>query len=865
MFDKFTNRAKQVIKLAKKEAQRLNHNYLGTEHVLLGLLKLGQGVAVNVLRNLNIDFETVRNEVEKLVGYGPEIQVYGDPALTGKVKKVFEYANEEAANLNHNYVGTEHLLLGLLRQTDGVAAQVLENLNVNLKEVRKEVLKELETFNLQLPPIGSAGPQGPGQTPPGGPGGPTGPQPKSFEKSSAASNDKMPALKAYGHDLTEMVREGKMDPVVGRKEEVERLILILCRRRKNNPVLVGEAGVGKTAIVEGLAQAIVKGEVPDNLRKKKLITLDLALMIAGTKYRGQFEERIKAVMDEIKKNGNVLLFIDELHTIVGAGAAEGAIDASNILKPALSRGEIQCIGATTIDEYRKHIEKDAALERRFQKIMVAPPSVDETIEILQGLKQKYEEHHKCIYTPLALSAAAVLSDRYIPGRFLPDKAIDLLDEAGAKMRIAMMNQPQDISKYEAEIEEARISKEEAISKQEYEKAAKLRDKEKTLREQLQQIRAEWEINKEEHEVIVEDEDVASVIAKMTGIPLSRLTEGETQKVLKMEEILKSNLIGQEDALKTVSRAIRRSKADIKDPNRPIGAFLFLGPTGVGKTLLARLLAIHMFGGEEALIQVDMSEYMEKFAVSRMTGSPPGYVGHEEGGQLTEQVRQRPYSVVLFDEIEKAHPDVMDILLQILEEGRLTDSFGRKIDFRNTIIIMTSNLGADLIRKSTEVGFGAQEGSLDYDHIKEKIESAVKKHFKPEFLNRLNDVVIFHPLDKEHLLQVIELEVKKLQNRLKVRDVYITLDDAAKNFLVEKGFQPEMGARPLRRTIEQYLEDPLAEKLLAHPDEGRRCLVVVENDHLAFIDQEVLPRIKEPKPRNDSRDTALSSPSPQEKG
>lgn len=863
MFDKFTNRAKQVIKLAKKEAQRLNHNYLGTEHVLLGLLKLGQGVAVNVLRNLNIDFETVRNEVEKLVGYGPEIQVYGDPALTGKVKKVFEYANEEAANLNHNYVGTEHLLLGLLRQTDGVAAQVLENLNVNLKEVRKEVLKELETFNLQLPPLGSTGPAGPGQGPVAGSTGQSGPQPKSFEKTSPANNDKMPALKAYGHDLTEMVREGKMDPVVGRKEEVERLILILCRRRKNNPVLVGEAGVGKTAIVEGLAQAIVKGEVPDNLRKKKLITLDLALMIAGTKYRGQFEERIKAVMDEIKKNGNVLLFIDELHTIVGAGAAEGAIDASNILKPALSRGEIQCIGATTIDEYRKHIEKDAALERRFQKIMVAPPSVDETIEILQGLKLKYEEHHKCFYTPLALSAAAILSDRYIPGRFLPDKAIDLLDEAGAKMRIAMMNQPQDISKYEAEIEEARVSKEEAIAKQEYEKAAKLRDKEKTLREQLQQIRAEWEINKEEHEVIVEDEDVASVIAKMTGIPLSRLTEGETQKVLKMEEILKNSIIGQEDALKTVSRAIRRSRADIKDPNRPIGAFLFLGPTGVGKTLLARLLAIHMFGGEEALIQVDMSEYMEKFAVSRMTGSPPGYVGHEEGGQLTEQVRQRPYSVVLFDEIEKAHPDVMDILLQILEEGRLTDSFGRKIDFRNTIIIMTSNLGADLIRKSTEVGFGAQEGSLDYDHIKEKIENAVKKHFKPEFLNRLNDVVIFHPLDKEHLLNVIELEVKKLQNRLKVRDVYITLDDAAKAFLVEKGFQPEMGARPLRRTIEQYLEDPLAEKLLAHPDEGRRCLVVVENDHLAFIDQEVLPRIKEPKAR-DNRDTALSSPT-QEKG
>lgn len=836
MFDKFTNRAKQVIKLAKKEAQRLNHNYLGTEHVLLGLLKLGQGVAVNVLKNLNIDFETVRNEVEKLVGYGPEIQVYGDPALTGKVKKVFEYANEEAANLNHNYVGTEHLLLGLLRQTDGVAAQVLENLNVNLKEVRKEVLKELETFNLQLPPLGSAQGIAPGQTAQASSGGT-----KGYEKGNAnASTDKMPALKAYGHDLTEMSREGKMDPVIGRKEEVERLILILCRRRKNNPVLVGEAGVGKTAIVEGLAQAIVKGEVPDNLRKKKLITLDLPLMIAGTKYRGQFEERIKAVMDEIKKNGNVLLFIDELHTIVGAGAAEGAIDASNILKPALSRGEIQCIGATTVDEYRKHIEKDAALERRFQKIWVNPPSVDETIEILTGLKAKYEEHHKCIYTDQALISAAILSDRYVHGRFLPDKAIDLLDEAGAKMRISMMNQPQDISKYELEIEQTRLAKEEAISKQEYEKAAKLRDKEKNSREQLQQIRAEWEINKEEHEVIVEDEDVANVVARQTGIPLNRLTEGETQKVLKMEELLKETIIGQEEALRTVSRAIRRSRADIKDPNRPIGAFMFLGPTGVGKTLLARLLAINLFGGEDALIQVDMSEYMEKFAVSRMTGSPPGYVGHEEGGQLTEQVRQRPYSVVLFDEIEKAHPDVMDLLLQILEEGRLTDSFGRKIDFRNTIIIMTSNLGADLIKKSTEIGFGAMEGSLDYAHIKEKIESAVKKHFKPEFLNRLNDLVIFHPLNKEQLLQVISLEVAKLQLRLNKREVFITLDDKAKVFLVEKGFQPEMGARPLRRTIEQFLEDPLAEKLLSHPDEGRKCLVTTEGDHLVFIDEEVSP-------------------------
>lgn len=826
MFDKFTNRAKQVIKLAKKEAQRLNHNYLGTEHVLLGLLKLGQGVAVNVLKSLNLDYDIVRQEIERVVGFGPEIQVYGDPALTGRVKRVFEYANEEAANLNHNYVGTEHLLLGLLRQTDGVAAQVLENLNVNLKDVRKEVLKELESFNLQLPPLGSTtsgiGPQTA--------------SPKGPEKGvGVTSGDKLPALKAYGYDLTEMFREGKMDPVVGRKPEVERLIQILCRRRKNNPVLIGEAGVGKTAIVEGLAQAIVKGEVPDILRKKKLITLDLALMIAGTKYRGQFEERIKAVMDEVKKHGNILLFIDELHTIVGAGAAEGAIDASNILKPALSRGEIQCIGATTIDEYRNHIEKDAALERRFQKIQVNPPSTEETIQILKGLKAKYEEHHNVKYTDQAIIAASELSNRYITGRFLPDKAIDLIDEAGAKMRIAMMHQPPDITRLELEIDEARIAKEEAISKQEYEKAAKLRDSEKNLREKLQIMKTEWESDKEAHEVIVDDEDVASVVAKQTGIPLNRLTEGETQKILKMEEILKSRIIGQTEAIDIVARAIRRSRAGIKDPNRPIGSFLFLGPTGVGKTLLAKQLAINMFGGEDALIQVDMSEYMEKFAVSRMTGSPPGYVGHEEGGQITEQVRQRPYSVVLFDEIEKAHPDVMDLLLQILEEGRLTDSFGRKIDFRNTIVIMTSNLGADLIRRTQEVGFNLKSAALDYNAIQSKIESAVKKHYKPEFLNRLDGMVIFKPLDKEALHEVVKLELAKIQSRLSKLDIQVELEPSAVDYLVDKGFEPEMGARPLRRTLEQNLEDKLAEEILMHPNaqQLRQFTVSAEEDKLIF--------------------------------
>lgn len=831
MFDKFTNRAKQVIKLAKREAQRLNHNYLGTEHVLLGLMKLGQGIAVNVLKNLNIEYDTLLAEVELIVGYGPEIQVYGDPALTSKVKKVFEYANEEALALNHNYVGTEHLLLALIRLQDGVAAQILENLNVNLKEVRKEVLKELETFNLQVPPVTLG----------------SGQNQKNQERSgsSSSSSEKMHALKAYGHDLTEMCKEGHLDPVIGRKKEVERLILILCRRRKNNPVLIGEAGVGKTAIVEGLAQAIVKGEVPENLAKKRLISLDLTLMIAGTKYRGQFEERIKAVMDEVKKHGNILLFIDEMHTIVGAGAAEGAIDASNILKPALSRGEIQCIGATTLDEFRKHIEKDAALERRFQKILVNPPTNDETALILQGLKSKYEAHHKCAYTDEAIKEAVILSDRYIAGRFHPDKAIDIIDEAGARARISVMHQPQELARYTTEIEEIRQSKESAIGHQEYEKAAKLRDKEKKLRDSLDEIREEWEKNKEEQKVVVDVEDVAHIISKQTGVPVTRLTEAETSKILNMEETLNAEIIGQHDAITTVCKALRRSRADIKDPNRPIGAFLFLGPTGVGKTLLARTLATNLFGGEDALIQVDMSEYMEKFAVSRMTGSPPGYVGHEEGGQLTERVRQRPYSVVLFDEIEKAHPDVMNILLQILEEGRLTDSLGRKVDFRNTIIVMTSNLGSDLIRKSTEVGFGVDPDNLDFNTMKEKIDKAVKKHFKPEFINRLDGVVIFRAFDKQHLIKVIDLEVAKLQSRLERKNIHLHLTNEAKEHLVNKGYMPEMGARPLRRAVEQGLEDPLAEMLLKNPDLSAHFEVGLKDKELIFQEKQLTVKGKDP--------------------
>ncbi len=821
MFDKFTNRAKQVIKLAKKEAQKLNHNYLGTEHVLLGLLKLGQGIAVNVLRNLNIDYDTILAEVERIVGFGPEIQVYGDPALTGKVKKVFEFANEEAAALNHNYVGTEHLLLALLRQPDGAASQVLENMNIDLKDIRKEVLKELETFNLQLPPMGMAG---------------AGAPKSSSQDRQPGGADKMPALRAYGHDLTEMAKEGKLDPVIGRKQEVERLILILCRRRKNNPVLVGEAGVGKTAIVEGLAHAIVQGEVPENLAGKKLISLDLTLMIAGTKYRGQFEERIKAVMDEVKKNGNILLFIDEMHTIVGAGAAEGAIDASNILKPPLSRGEIQCIGATTADEFRKVIEKDAALERRFQKIQVAPPSVEEAVEIMAGLKPKYEDHHHCIYTDTAIKSAVYLSDRYISGRFLPDKAIDVLDEAGAKKRVATLKQPEEISDLEIEIERLRLSKEDSISHQEYEKAAKLRDNEKTLREQLQDKKTLWEKNKADQKSVVDEDDIASIIAKQTGVPVKRLSEGDVQKVIKMEETLKESIVGQDEALTTVCKAIRRSYADIKDPNRPIGAFLFLGPTGVGKTLLAKQLAINLFGGEDALIQIDMSEYMEKFAVSRMVGAPPGYVGYEEGGQLTERVRQRPYSVVLLDEVEKAHPDINNLLLQLFEEGQLTDSLGRKVDFRNTIIIMTSNLGSDLIRRNTEVGFGVKDGMIDYETMKGKIDKAMRKHFKPELLNRIDSTVIFRMLNDEQLNFVVDLEISKLQKRLDRKGVTLNLDEAAKAHLKKAGYNPEMGARSLRRSIVTMLEDPLAEKLLLASDETQEINVTLADGDLIFADK-----------------------------
>src|SRR6266516_2689980 len=745
----FTPRAQQVLALARKEADRFNHNFVGTEHLLLGLIKLGQGVAVNLLQKMGLDLETVRMEVEKQVGTGPDQKMIGNIPYTPRVKKVLALASKEAKALNHTYVGTEHILLGLLREGDGVAARVLKNLDVDIEQTRQEILKELD------PNFQASEDAPPGETP---------------EKAPDKKGEvKTPALKAFGRDLTDIARKGDLDPVIGRRNEIERVIQILCRRTKNNPVLLGEAGVGKTAIVEGLAQEIAKGNVPELLRDKRVITLDLALMVAGTKYRGQFEERIKAVMDEIRRAKNIILFIDELHTIVGAGSAEGTMDASNIIKPALSRGEMQCVGATTMNEYRKYIEKDAALERRFQTIKVDAPTVDEAIQILKGLRQKYEDHHKVEYTEKALEAAVRFSDRYITGRFLPDKAIDVMDEAGARARINAMTRPPDVREIEKEIEEIRLEKEAAIKAQDFEKAAALRDREKQTKEKLDAILSKWREEREEKQVTVTGDDMMYIISKVTGVPLQRMEQEETQKLLMMESEMKQRVIGQDEAVTAISKALRRSRADLKDPKRPIGSFVFLGPTGVGKTYLASTLAEFMFGDADALIQIDMSEYMEKFTASRLIGSPPGYVGYEEGGQLSEAVRRRPYSVVLFDGIEKAHPDVMHLLLQILEEGKITDSLGRKIDFRNTIIIMTSNVGAELLKKQTTMGFGAPREGHDYDSMREKILDETKRVFKPEFLNRLDEITVFHSLEKSHLLQIVDLEVEKVKVRLKAKE------------------------------------------------------------------------------------------------
>jgi len=812
MMNNFTPRAQQVLALARKEADRFNHNYVGTEHLLLGLIKLGQGVAVNVLQKMGLDLETVRMEVEKQVGSGPETKITGNIPYTPRVKKVLALAAKEAKALSHSYVGTEHILLGLLREGEGVAARVLKSLEVDIERTRNEILKELD----------------PNFTPPEG-------ESESVAAEVGGKKDsKTPALRAFGRDLTELAKKGELDPVIGRANEIERVIQILCRRTKNNPVLIGEAGVGKTAIVEGLAQEIVSDVVPEILRDKRVITLDLALMVAGTKYRGQFEERIKAVMDEIRRTKNVLLFIDELHTIVGAGSAEGAMDASNIIKPALSRGELQCIGATTLNEYRKYIEKDSALERRFQTVKVDAPSVDETILILKGIRPKYEAHHKATITDEALDAAAKLSDRYLTGRFLPDKAIDVMDEAGARARIASMTRPPDVKEIEAEIETIRGNKEAAIKEQDFEKAASLRDSEKQAKEKLDRILSEWREKREESEVEVTDDEIMHVVSKWTGVPLSRMEAKETEKLLQMEDQFKERVIGQDEAIVAISKALRRSRADLKDPKRPIGSFIFLGPTGVGKTFLARTLAEFMFGDAEALIQIDMSEYMEKFTASRLIGSPPGYVGYEEGGQLSEAVRRRPYSVVLFDEIEKAHPDVMHLLLQILEEGKVTDSLGRKIDFRNTIIIMTSNVGADLIKKQTTLGFGAPDIDDNYDTMRDKILEETKRVFKPEFINRLDDLIVFHTLTRDNLRVIVDLEVEKVAHRIKSKDVDIHLEESAQELLIDKGYDPSYGARPMRRAVEKFVEDPFAEEILrGNIKPGDKVKVVRDGDKLAF--------------------------------
>ena len=812
----FTPRAQQVLALARKEADRFNHNYVGTEHLLLGLIKLGQGVAINVLAKMGLDLETVRMEVEKQVGSGPETKMVGNIPYTPRVKKVLALAGKEAKALGHSYVGTEHILLGLLREGDGVAAKVLKNLDVDIERTRNEILRELnpnfspEDDDMETADVGGGGASGSGK------------------------QVKTPALRAFGRDLNDVAKKGNMDPIIGRSSEIERVIQILCRRTKNNPVLIGEAGVGKTAIAEGLAQEIVAGNVPELLRDKRVITLDLALMVAGTKYRGQFEERIKAVMDEIRKSKNIILFIDELHTIVGAGSAEGAMDASNIIKPALSRGELQCVGATTLNEYRKYIEKDAALERRFQTVKVEAPSVEDTILILKGIRSKYEAHHKAKLTDVALEAAAKLSDRYLTGRFLPDKAIDVMDEAGSRARIQNMTRPPDVKALEVEIEEIRGQKEAAIKAQDFEKAASLRDSEKQAREKLEKIMADWRTQRDEKEVIVGEDEILHVISKWTGIPLARMDQNETRKLLAMEGELKKSVIGQDEAVIAISKALRRSRADLKDPRRPIGSFIFLGPTGVGKTFLARTLAEFMFGDADSLIQIDMSEYMEKFTASRLIGSPPGYVGHEEGGQLSEAVRRRPYAVVLFDEVEKAHPDVMHLLLQILEEGKLTDSLGRKIDFRNTIIIMTSNVGAELLKKQTSLGFGAAKLDESHEGMRDKVMEETKRVFKPEFLNRLDDIIVFHSLQKSDLEQIVDLEVKKVIDRLKAKDITLVLEPDAKEFLIIKGYDPQYGARPMRRAVERYLEDPVAEEILRGSYQpGQELHVVKDGDKLAF--------------------------------
>ena len=800
MFDRFTDRAKKVMNLARQEAQRFNHEYLGTEHILLGLVQEGSGVAANVLRNMQIDLAKIRTEVEKLVKSGPSMVTMGQLPFTPRAKKVLELSMEEAGNLGHNYIGTEHLLLGLIKENEGIAAKVLTNLGVKLEDVREEVLEFLGAEP------GEEDEDDSGETPIGGGG-------------AGGGKSKTPALDAFGRDLTELAREGKLDNVIGRENEIERVIQILSRRTKNNPVLLGEPGVGKTAIVEGLAQLIITGEGPELLRDRRIVVLDLALMVAGTKYRGQFEERIKAVMTEVRRVQDVILFIDELHTLVGAGGAEGAIDASNVLKPALSRGEIQCIGATTLDEYRKHIEKDGALERRFQSIHVDPPTPDETCAILIGLKDRYEAHHRVTFTTPALEEAVDLSVRYITNRFLPDKAIDVMDEAGARVRLKNMIAPPDFKEVNDEIEVLDRSKEEAVHNQEFETAAQLRDQAYQLRKKREEKQKEGRSKQAELESsgTVDVDDIRETVSKMTGVPLTRLEKAEAERLLQMEDRLGEVVIHQNEAIKAIARSVRRSRSGLKDPRRPMGSFVFLGPSGVGKTYLCKQLAHFMFGDEDAVVTIDMSEYMEKHNASRLVGAPPGYVGYEEGGQLTEKVRRRPYSVVLLDEIEKAHPDVFNMLLQIMEEGRLTDSFGRHIDFRNTILIMTSNLGSHMMTAGGGLGFGKVDKQASEEERGKKITayvmSEVQRQFRPEFLNRVDELVVFNSLTVDDLKIIVHLQLEEVLDRAAKRGLLLKLDDKAIDFLIKNGFNQDYGARPLRRAIERHIEDPLAEEVL----------------------------------------------------
>ncbi len=811
MYERFTDRARKVMQLANQEAQRFNHEYIGTEHVLLGLIKEGSGVAANVLKNLDVDLRKIRLEVEKLVQSGPDMVTMGKLPQTPRAKKVIEYSMEEARNLNHNYVGTEHILLGLLREQEGVAAQVLMNLGLKLEEVREEVLNLLG-HGLE----GSEGGERGGSERGGAAG--SGESPKS-------SKSKTPALDSFGRDLTELARQGKLDPVIGREKEIERAIQILSRRTKNNPVLLGEAGVGKTAIVEGFAQRVIEGNVPELLADRRIVVLDLAMMVAGTKYRGQFEERIKAVMNEVRRAKNTILFIDELHTLVGAGGAEGAIDASNVLKPALARGEIQCIGATTLDEYRKYIEKDSALDRRFQVVMVEPSTKAETVEILKGLRDRYEQHHRVQITDDALAASVELSSRYITGRCLPDKAIDVIDEAGARVRLKAMTRPPDLKEIDAEVETLNKDKEEAVANQDFEKAAALRDQADKLKKKKQTITRDWREKSREADGVVDEEVIAEVVSKMTGIPLTRMTTEDSMRLMQMEAELHKRVISQEEAIKSISKAVRRSRSGLKDPKRPTGCFIFAGPTGVGKTLLAKALAEFMFGDDEALIQIDMSEYMEKHNVSRLIGAPPGYVGFEEGGQLTEKIRRRPYAVVLLDEIEKAHPDVYNMLLQVMEEGRLTDSFGRSVDFRNAILIMTTNAGAEAIKNETAFGFQKPDDDASYENMKARVGERIEKVFRPEFLNRVDDVIVFRHLTLDDLKSVVDLELGKVRERLGERGLKLNLSDEAKKFLIRKGSNTDFGARPLRRSIENFVEDPLSEELLKGEFQGKDTIVV----------------------------------------